>query len=96
VSDVVIEPSAADAIRDAARVDLFLRDDAIVMAFALMERRYYEEFKQADSSESRVRAWAKANVLDDFQAQLRIVVTNGEAAVFGLQADAKRKMQRPT
>lgn len=66
------------AIQAAIRVDAFLKDDAIATALGRLERRYYEEFKQAKSSEDRVRSWAKANVLDDFLHELQIVKDTGE------------------
>lgn len=61
-------------IQDAHRIDLFLKDEAIIAAFSRMERAYYEEFANADSSEKRVTVWAKAKVLKDFEGQLKILV----------------------
>lgn len=80
-----------DAIQAAARVDSFLKDDAITGALSRMERRYYEEFKAADSSEKRVTAWAKAHHLDDFLTELRIVISTGEHEVL-----AAANAARPT
>ena len=78
------------AIQHAAKVEQFLKDDAISGAFARLERRYYEAFKQADSSEKRVTAWAKANVLDDFLTELRIIISTGERFVLEAAQAAKR------
>jgi hypothetical protein len=72
------------AIQAAMRVSNFLKDEAVANALALLERKYYEEFKKSESSEARVRAWAKANVLDDFKDQLQIVIDTGEVAVLEL------------
>lgn len=66
------------AIDAARRVDAFLKDEAIATALGRLERRYYEEFKQADSAETRIRAWAKASVLDGFLLELQIVKDSGE------------------
>lgn len=84
------------AIHAAARVDQFLKDDAISGALSRMERRYFEEFKHADSSEKRVTAWAKAKVLDDFLAELRIVIDTGERAVLEIARQAARPTTRGT
>lgn len=83
--------SVEQAIQTAARVDQFLKDEAIAGALSRMERRYYEEFKAADSAEKRVTAWAKAHNLDDFLAELRIVISTGEREVL-----AAARAARPT
>lgn len=79
------------AIQAARRIDAFLKDDVIAKALSDMERRYYEEFIAAESSEQRVRAWAKAKMLRDFETQLKIVSDAGETET--LQA---ARASRPT
>lgn len=76
-------------LREGMRMKEILADDLLVEARALMERRYYEEFKRADSSEERVRAWAKANLLDDFWNLLHDITSRGEHEV----AEAKRALK---
>lgn len=66
------------AIQAARRIDAFLKDDAIADALSRMERRHYEEFIAADSAEQRIRAWAKATVLREFERELKIVQDTGE------------------
>ena len=87
--------SAEEIIRDAQRISDFLKDDAIAAALSRMERRFYEEFIAADSSEKRVTAWAKANVLRNFEAELQIVMDAGEIEVKNAAKAAVRASRKP-
>jgi hypothetical protein len=75
------DPSAETLVRDANRVREFLADDAISASLGRMERRYYEEFVGATSSEERIRAQAKAVVLRDFLSEMAVTLDRGEVAV---------------
>jgi hypothetical protein len=77
-------------IRLAAKADQFLKDEVFTGALLRLERKYFEEFKQTKTSEERIRAWAKAAVLDDFKEQLRIVIDAGEREVLTADAEARR------
>jgi hypothetical protein len=79
------------AIQAAMRVSNFLKDEAVSAAIGRLERRYFEEFKKAESSEARVRAWSKANLLDDFLNEMQIVIDTGELAVL----EAARTAPKP-
>lgn len=79
-------------IRDAERIKAFVEDDAVSGAMSRLERRYYEQFKSADSSEQRVKAWACATVLDHFLLELRVTISAGEAEVL----NAAQKAAKPT
>jgi hypothetical protein len=73
--------SAEQIIRDADRISEFLKDEVIAGALSRMERRIYEEFQAADSSEKRVTTWAKSVVLRDFETELRSIIDAGEREV---------------
>lgn len=75
------------------RVKQLLDDDAVGGpngALSRMERQYYEEFKKSSTSEERVRAWAKANVLDDFVKEMHVIMQTGQAASIERAAREKR------
>ena len=72
--------SPEQLIADASRLTAFLADEAIEAALSRMERRFYEDFINADSSEKRVTTWAKATVLRDFERELRSITDAGEIA----------------
>ncbi len=73
--------TADEIIRDANRIAEFLRDPVIAEAMTRFERRTYEELIAADSSEKRVVAHVKANVLRDFESELKIILDAGETEV---------------
>lgn len=81
---------------DGNRMREFLRDDTVNEALSRLERKYYEEFKHADSSEKRVTAWAKANALHDLTQQLLGVIDDGELAVAELNLLAQKHEARRT
>lgn len=83
------------AIQDAMRVENFLKDEAIGGALSRMERRYFEEFKAAQTADERNRAWAKAHNLDDFLKELRIVISTGELEALTIAQQAKRVRRAP-
>ena len=86
-------------VRDAERLKEFLKDGAVERCLGLLERKYYEHFLAADSSEKRVVAWAQANVLRDFHKHLAGVLTDGENAEHEIlriaKVEAARKAGRP-
>lgn len=86
--------SPEQVIADAARIDAFMKDEAVGGALSRMERRFYEEFIGADSSEARVKAWAKANVLRDLERELKIIVDAGEHEVLRIAKEHERKKER--
>ena len=88
------EKSPERIVQEAARIDQFLRDDVVGGALQRMERRYYEEFLAADSSEARVKAWAKANVLRDLEGQMKSLVDAGEFEILQMAKAAKREQPR--
>lgn len=65
-------------LHEAARIKGFLTDEIVAKHLGLLERKYYEEFLRADTSEKRVRAWAQATVLREFTQELQAVVGAGE------------------
>lgn len=62
------------------RVEQFLKDEAVQEVLAKLEKKYYEEFKQARTAEGRESAHAKALVLDDFTTSVRAIVDTGKLA----------------
>lgn len=82
------------AVQDAMRVQNFLKDDVIGAVLARMERRYYEEFLKADSSEKRVTAWAKATTLRNLEHEMQITLDEGERAVLEIAKEARQAAQR--
>lgn len=77
----------------AQTVKRFLEDDTIAEALSNMERKYYEEFVSADSSEKRIVAQAKAKVLRDLETEMNGALLAGEGAMIQLARDAKRAEQ---
>lgn len=53
-------------------------DDVMKAALARVSVSIYAEFRRADSSEKRVTAWAKANVLEEILTELQAVKDAGE------------------
>jgi len=82
--------SAEAIIADARRIDQFLDDPAIKEALSRMERRYYEEFLAADSSEKRAATQGKARVLKDLERELKSIIGAGEQAMLDAAKAAKR------
>lgn len=85
--------SPEDILRDAQRIDAFLKDEAVSGALARMERRFYEEFIDARGADQRVLAWAKASVLRTFEIEIKSVLDAGEIAVINA-AKAAAKQNR--
>lgn len=82
-------------IEAARRIDLFFKDDVIAAVMGKMERAIYEELLVANSSEDRVRVWAKSVTLRNFKKEMQIVLDRGEEDVIALaKAEAKRQ-QKP-
>lgn len=75
-----ILPTLEERIAHAKRLQQFLADPLVATALTALERRYYEEYLSADSSEKRVTAWAKGNVLRDLNGALKAVLDDGEMA----------------
>jgi len=84
------EKSKEQLIADGMRLDNFLHDEVIEGIMTKLERRYYEEFKKSKTSEERVRAWAKASVLDDLENEMRVVGGLAEQAKLTLDRENKR------
>ena len=76
---------------DAAnRVKNFLEDEAVAEALGLLDRQYYEEFRESKTPETRLEAWAKAKVLADFAVRMRSIMEDGERARREILAEDKR------
>lgn len=73
--------SEQEAINRAELLLRFLTEPFIQDVFSDLEKKYYREFKTSLTPESRDIAWAKARVLDDFKADMQIVVDAGTRAV---------------
>lgn len=73
--------SEQETINQAEVLLRFLTEPSVQQAFHNMEMRYYKEFKTSLTPESREIAWAKARVLDDFKAEMQVVVDAGTRAV---------------
>jgi hypothetical protein len=82
--------SEQEAISQAEILLRFLTDPSVQMAFQNIEDKYYREFKSSLTPESRDIAWAKARVIDDFKAEMQVVVDAGTRAVKERQ-DRERK-----
>lgn len=83
-----------DRLRAARRITEFLNDDVVGGVLTRMERRYYEEFLAADTSELRVRAWAKARTLKDLEIEMKTILDASEYEVIVADREAKKKMQQ--
>lgn len=89
------ERSPEQIVRDGQRISEFLKDPAIEAAMSRMERRIYEEFLDADSSEKRVTTWAKATVLREFERELRSIVGAAEMEVLKEAHEAAKAKRQP-
>jgi hypothetical protein len=88
------EKSHEQKVADGLRLDNFLKDELIAGIMTKLERKFYEEFKASDTSEKRVRAWAKAAVLDEWENEFRIVGGIADAAKVALAAESKKRTIR--
>jgi hypothetical protein len=68
----------SQAIADAAIVKQFLANEVIDAALKRVAATIYQEFRDADSSEERVTAWARAKALEDVLNELHAVKSAGE------------------
>ncbi len=81
------------AIRDGQRVKQFLADEVIDGAFKSVASDIYAEFRQADSSEKRVTAWAKSNALEAILTELNAIASRGEYEAKELEKAERRKKE---
>lgn len=88
--------TSEQVVQRASRLKQLLDDPIIADALSRMERRFYEEFIAADSSEKRVTAWAKANVLKEFEREMNSVFDAGETEVLRAAKDAAKAASRTT
>lgn len=80
--------------QDGHRLEQFLKDEVIAAALSRMERRFYEEFVASTTSEERVRSWAKANVLREWERELKAALDDGQIATKELEkAQSPKKEQ---
>lgn len=78
------------AVLRANRLKQFMEDEIVDGALKELATRYYGEFRKATSSELRVQAWAKSNVLEDFLTELQVVLTSGEQAALEIAQRARQ------
>lgn len=67
-------------IAEGARVEAFLRDDAVQNALKRLHERYYRDFKSAATPDAREAVWAQAKALDDLCTELAATVDSGTRA----------------
>jgi glycerol-3-phosphate O-acyltransferase len=71
--------------------DLF-KNEIFLAIEARMERAVYEEFLKAQTSEDRVRSWAKGVVIRNLRTEMQIVLDRGDEVALELaNAEAKRQ-----
>lgn len=87
--------SPSETIARAARVQGFLADDAITAALGKLERKYYEDFKKADTDASRLRAQSRAVVLADFLNEMQIILDAGERETLRIHHEQQQLRARP-
>lgn len=75
-----------------ARLTAFLNDEIIAGVLSRLERKYYEEFIVADSSEKRAATQGKVRVLRDLEREFQVVLDDGELAMLEI-AEAEKKDQ---
>lgn len=86
--------SPSETISRAARIQSFLSDDAITAALGKLERKYYEEFKQAATDADRLRAQSRAIVLADFLTEMQVILSAGERETLRVYDEQKHTQQR--
>jgi len=86
--------SAEEAIRRGNRIKEFLEDPIIRHALEELKEDNYVAFTNADSSDKRVTAWAKAQVLQDFAVALAATVDAGKRGAAELENAEKRKTRK--
>lgn len=70
--------TAEQIVRRAGRLAEFVSDEIVVNALATLKYENYQAFLKADSSEDRVRAWAKGAALEEFADELTRIRDAGE------------------
>jgi hypothetical protein len=81
-------------IRDAQRIEQFLKDEVISAALTRMERRFYEEFVASTTSEERVRSWAKANVMKEWEREMKAALEDGKLATKELERASRKPKEQ--
>ena len=77
---MVTQPNEQELIDAGARIEAFVKDEAVQAAIAQMAAKNYTAFKEAKTPDELMKASAKAGVLDDFVHELQIVIDRGDAA----------------
>lgn len=67
-------------IRDGEKVQQFLKDEAVLRAFAKVEADYTDRWKKATTRETREELWAKQSALADVFVKLRGTIGDGQMA----------------
>jgi hypothetical protein len=78
----------------AQRIDAFCKDDIIAGVLQRLEKENYESLLRAESSEDRVRVWAKAVVIKAFKDDLRALISAGERDVIDLAKDVQKQQKK--
>lgn len=81
---------------DGHRMQVFLKDEVVQAAFAVLKERSYKDFLAATTADERLVAQAKALVLDDFVVALQSVADAGERASIERERREYAPATRPT
>ena len=82
--------SAEREVAAGKRIEEFLKDEAVIGAFAELDEKYARDWRDAQTAELREFLWYKQRVLAEVQQQLKVVVGRGAMAQASLTAQARR------
>lgn len=71
------EESVRKVIALGAEAKALMDNEALNHVFAMLEKQYWTEFKQATSAEERANVQAKAQVLDGVRRALHVMMDSG-------------------
>lgn len=77
-------------VADGARIDALLKDESVIAAFALLDKRYWTSFKTCRDDTERNQLGARASALEDLKNELQVIVDAGIRANATLQGRERR------
>lgn len=83
--------TVSDTIRDAQRIEYFLKEPVVQGAFAAIEESVIEEWRKAQAPDARESCWRQLQALDQLRRQLKIVVDRGIHAGAVERREERRK-----
>ena len=80
-------------VADAHRLRLFMEDEAIVDAFALMELAAVKAWKAGETVEAREAAHQRVRALEELKTQIKVLIDRGTWATDTLERQQRKAEQ---